>query len=125
MPTTPSLRCARIAVILSLVSITLLLLRNNCIPLHQFSNFVLSLLNHSRSRTILLGVTAYTLLFIVAGAISIDISLSIYLFVLLEVLFMICKDPSLLDSAFILSICLELVLVLLMVYTTCILFFIW
>ena len=40
IPTTSPLRQARIAVILSLVSMTLLLLRNNLIPFHQSSNFV-------------------------------------------------------------------------------------
>ena len=49
--TIPLLRQARIAIILSLVSMTLLLLRNNLISLHQSSNFVQSLSNHSGSST--------------------------------------------------------------------------
>ena len=40
IPATPPLRQARIAVILSSVLLTLLLLRNSLIPLHQSSNFV-------------------------------------------------------------------------------------
>jgi len=55
IPATPPLRQARIVVILSSVSMTLLLLRNNHIPLHQSSNFVQLLSNHSGSGTIFLG----------------------------------------------------------------------
>ena len=99
--------------ILSLVSKTLLLLRNNCISLHQSSNFVQSLSNHPGSEIILLGITACTLLFVIAGAISIDISLSIHSFVLLEVLFMICNDSSLSNNVSILFILYKLILFLL------------
>ena len=49
---TPPLRRAKIAVILLLVSMTLLLLRNNLIPLYQSSNFVLSPSNYLGSGTI-------------------------------------------------------------------------
>ena len=86
-----SLRYARIAVILLSVSRTLLLLRNNHIPLHQSSNFIWSLLNYTGSGTILFGVTACTLSFITASTSVTDISLSGYLFVLLEALFVIFK----------------------------------
>ena len=110
MPTTPPLRHARIAAILSLVSRTLLLLRNNHIPLYQSSNFVQSPLNHPGSRTILFSITVYLLLFIVAGTGATDISLSNCSFILLEVLFIICKDPSLSDNASILSVLYELIL---------------
>ena len=94
--------------ILSLVSMTLLLLRNNCIFLYQSSNFFQSLLNYHGSMTILFSVTACMFLFIVAGASN--ISLSVCLFVLLEALFMIFKNSSLSDSTLILSILHELIL---------------
>jgi len=55
IPATPPLRQARIAVILSSVSRTLLLLRNNRIFLHQSSNFVQSPSNHPGSGTIFFG----------------------------------------------------------------------
>jgi len=69
IPATPPLRCARIAVILSSVSITLLLLRNNLIPLYQSSNFILSLLNHPGSRIMFLGIIACLFVFIVTGTV--------------------------------------------------------
>ena len=53
----PSLRWARIAVILLFVVMTLLFLKNNCIPLYQSSNFVLSLSNYPKFRTMLLSMT--------------------------------------------------------------------
>ena len=109
--------------ILLSVSMTLLLLRNNQIPLHQSSNFVLFLSNHPESGTIFFSMVAYVL-FIVAGTGATDILLSDHSLVSSETLFMICKNPSLSDSASILSICLELVLVLLIVYATCVLFII-
>ena len=52
IPATPPLRRAKIAVILLLVSMTLLLLRNNLIPLYQSSNFILSPSNYLGSGTI-------------------------------------------------------------------------
>ena len=73
----PLLRQARIAVILSSISVILLLLRNNLIFLHQSSNFVWSLSNHSRSGTMLLGIVVCTFLF--AGASIPDISVSVCL----------------------------------------------
>ena len=116
MLTIPSLKHARIAMILSLVSMTLLLLRNNYISLHQSSNFVQSLSNHSGSRTILLGTVTYIFLFISANAT--DISLFDHLFVSSEALFVIFNDPNLSDSASISFVLYELVLSSFIVYTT-------
>ena len=105
--------------ILSLVSMTLLLLRNNHISLHQSSNFVLSPLNHPGSGTIFLDIVACLLFIVGAGAGAVDISVSDCLYSS-KALFMICKDPSLSDNASILSILLELVLVPLCgLYHTC------
>ena len=104
--------------ILSLVSITLLLLRNNHISLHQSLNFVLFSLNHSESGTMFLDITACSLLFIVTSASAADISLFNCLYIPSKALFVICKDPSLSNSVSISSIYLELVLVLLIVYAT-------
>jgi len=61
-------------------------------------------------------------MFVVTGTDATDIALSDCSVVLSEVLFVICKNPSHSDSASMLSIHLELVLVLLVVYTTCVLF---
>ena len=111
IPATSPLRQARIAVILSLVSMILLLLRYNCIPLHQSSNFVWSLSNYPGSRTMLFNMTAYTFSFIAgAGASATDISVSVCLYSF-EISFMICKNSSCSDNASISFILLELVLV--------------
>jgi len=112
-------------VILSLVSMILLLLRNNHILLHQSLNFILFLLNHPGSGTIFLGITACLFVFVVTGTGATDITLSNCSVVLSEVLFVIYKDPNHSNSASILSILLELILVLLVVYTTCVLFIVW
>ena len=56
MPATPPLRHARIAIILSSVSMTLSLLRNSLIPLYQSSNFVWLPSNHPGSGTIFFGI---------------------------------------------------------------------
>ena len=72
-----------------------------------------------------LGVIACSLLFIIASTGTIDISVSDHSYVSSEASFVICKNPSLSDSASILFVCLELVLVLLVVYTTCVSFFVW
>ena len=106
---TPSLRWARIAVILSLVSITLLFLRKSQISLHQSSNFIQSLSNHLGSGIILFSMRAYTFLLIITGAT--DISVSVYLFISSKVLFVIYKDPNHSNSTSISFILLELVLV--------------
>ena len=62
-----------------------------------------------------LGIIACLLLFIVAGTSVTNISLSNHLF-------KIYKNPSLSNSASILSVCLKLVLVFFIVYTICVLF---
>ena len=105
-----SLRQASITVILSPVSITLLLLRYNCIPLYQSLNLVWSLSNHPKSGTILFGMTACTFSFI-AGTGTADISISVCLYSL-EASSVICKDLSHSDNASILFVLLKLVLVL-------------
>ena len=104
---------------------TLLLLRNNCISLHQSLNFVLSSSNYPRSRTMFLDIMACLLLFVIASTSATDIFLSDYLYVSSEALFVICKNSSLSDNASISSVHLELILVLLVVYATCILSFVW
>ena len=106
--------------ILSLVSMTLLLLRNNHILFHQSSNFVLSLSNHSGSGTMLLGIIACLFMFIVIGTSATDIASSDCSVISSKVLFVICKDPSCSDSTSMLSILLKLVLVSLYgLYHTC------
>ena len=107
IPAIPLLRQARIAVILSSVSMTLLLLRNNCIPLHQSSNFIWSLLNHPGSETMLFGMTACTFLFIASTGAG-DMSVCSYL---LEASSVICKNPSHSNNASLSFILLELILV--------------
>jgi len=96
--------------ILLLVSMTLLLLKYNCIPFHQSSNFVWSPLNYSGSGTMLFGITTCTFSF-VASAGAADISVSVYSYSF-EASFVICRDSSCSDNIFILFILLELVLVL-------------
>ena len=105
IPATPPLRWARITVILSLISIILLLLRNNCIPLYQSLNFVWSPLNHPGSGTMLFDITAYIFLF---SGTDISVFVCSYLF---EVSSLICRDPSHSNNTLILSVLLELVLV--------------
>ena len=73
MPAIPPLSQARIAVILLSVIITLLLLRNNHISLYQSLNFIWLLSNHPGSRTILLGITAYSIVLFTTGTSAIDI----------------------------------------------------
>ena len=111
--------------ILSSVSMTLLLLRNNQISLHQSSNFVLSPSKHPGSKIIFSSITAYPFSFVITGAGTIDISLSDHSYISSKASFVIYKDPSLFDNASILSVCLELILVLLVAYATCVLFFVW
>jgi len=108
MSATPPLRYVRIAVILLLVSIILLFLRNNLIPLYQSSNFIWSLSNYLGSRTILLGIIACMFLFTSAGAT--DISLSDHLYIPFEASFVIFKDPNLSDNISILFTLCKLVL---------------
>ena len=112
IPATPLLKRARIAVILSSVSRTLLLLRNNHIPLHQSSNFIQSPSNHPGSSTIFFGIPTCTFLLIpaVAGAGADEISISIHSS-LLEASSVICKDSSHSDNASISFVLLKLILV--------------
>ena len=114
MPAIPPLRQARIAVILSSVSMTLLFLRNNLIPLHQSLNFIQLPSNHPGSGTIFFGIPAYTfsLTPVVVGASADNISMSIHLSSL-KASSVIYKDPSHSDNISILFVLLELVLVLL------------
>ena len=83
MPAISPLRRARIIVILSSVSMTLLLLRNNHIPFHQSLNFVWSLSNYPGSSTIFFSISVYMFLLLIAGASAsasaVDISMSILL----------------------------------------------
>ena len=95
-----------------LVSMILLLLRYNHIPLHQSSNFIWSLLNHPGFRTILFSIIACVLSFTVTGADTSDISVSVCLYSS-ETSFSIHKDLSHSDNTSILFIFLELVLALL------------
>ena len=69
-----SLSWSNTMVILSSVAITLLLLRNNQILFHQSSNFVWSLSNYFRFKTMLFGITAYAILLYTTNIGAIDIS---------------------------------------------------
>ena len=94
--------------ILSSVPLTLLLLRNNLIPLHQSSNFVWLLSNYPGSRTMLFGIPADSFTAGVASG-AVDHSVSICS-LLVKASWLICKDPSCFDNASILFVLLELVL---------------
>ena len=96
--------------ILSLISMTLLLLRNNLIPLHQSSNFVWLPSNYSGSGTMFFSIPACPFLLTVTAG-TIDISSVVVCLYLLEASSVICKDSSHSDNASILFILLELVLV--------------
>ena len=95
--------------ILSSVLLTLLLLRNNLIPLYQSSNFVQLLSNYSGSRTMLLGIPADSFT-TGATAGAVDISVSVCL-LLVEASWLICKDPSHSNNTSISFVLLELILV--------------
>ena len=102
----PPLNQTNTAVILSPVAITLLFLRNRQIPLHQSSDFVLSLSNHPGSGTILLGIIACTVLLCTAGAVDISsnvsgIADSVLLFYILSSV--ILNDSSISSSTSIVS----------------------
>ena len=98
--------------ILSLVSMTLLLLRNNLIPLYQSSNFIRSLSNHSGSSTIFFDIPACMFSLIsIAASVGVD-NISAFIHSL-EAFSVICKDPSHSDNASISFVLLELILVLL------------
>ena len=112
IPATPPLRRAKIAVILSSVPLTLLLLRNSLIPLHQSSNFVRSPSNHPESGTMFFGNPAwmFSLATAAPGAGVPDISVSVGLYSSVEAPSLICRDPNRSDNASISSVLLELVL---------------
>ena len=81
--------------ILLSVSITLLLLKNNQISLHQSLNFVLSPLNHPEPGTILFGMTVYLFCVITnAGATDILSIVSIYIISVKASSSVILNDPS-------------------------------
>ena len=109
---TPPLRQARIAMILSSIPVTLLLLRNSLIPLHQSSNFDRSPSNHPGSGTILFGNPACMFSLATAAAVAgaTDISVSVRSYSSVEVSSLICKDPSHSDNTSILLALLEPVL---------------
>ena len=90
--------------ILLSVPVTLLLLRNNLIPLYQSSNFVWSPSNYPGSGTMFLA-GSFTV-----GASAVNISMSVHLS-LLETSSVILRDPSCSDNASISFVLLELVLV--------------
>ena len=110
-----------IAVILSSVPLTLLLLRNSLIPLHQSSNFVQSPSNHPGSGTMFFGNPAwmFSLATTAPGAGVPDISVSIGSYLSVEASSLICRDPSHSDNASILSVLLELILSSRSLYYTC------
>ena len=107
--------------ILSSVLLTLLLLRNNLIPLYQSSNFDWSLSNHPGSGTIFFGNPAwmFSLTAAATGAGATDISVSVGSYLSIEASLLICKDPSCSDNASILFVLLELVLASHSLYYTC------
>ena len=100
--------------ILSSVYMTLLLLRNNLIPLHQSSNLDWSLSNHPGSSTMFFSnpVCTFPLFATVSGTGTADISSIVVCSYSSEASSVICKDPSHSNNASILFILLELVLVL-------------
>ena len=107
--------------ILLSVPLTLLLLRNNLIPLHQSSNFDWSPLNHPGSSTMFFSNPAWTFLLTAAatGAGATDISVSISLYLSVKASSLICKDPSHSDNVFILFVLLELILASRSLHYTC------
>ena len=124
IPATPYLRQARIAMILSSVSRTLLLLRNNRIPLHQSLNFVQLPSNYPGSGTIFFGnpVWMFSLFATAADAGATDISSVVVCSYSSEASSVICKDPNRSDSASISFVLLELVLVSCSYCYTCFVF---
>ena len=109
MSTTPSLRWARIAVILLSVSVTLLLLKNNLIPLHYSSNFIQSPSNYLRSGIIPFGISACIFSLVTTGAVNIVVSVCLYL---LETSSSeIFKDSNLFDNISISFVLLEPILI--------------
>ena len=101
-----SLSQANISVILLSVAVTLLLLRNNHIPLYQFSNFVQLLSNCSGSRTILFSITACAVSLYTAGIGAVNISSNVGSIVLLlsEVYSLIILNDSNISLSVLISI---------------------
>jgi len=54
--------------------VTLLLLKNNWIPLYQSSNFIWSLLDYPKFGTMLFGIIAYAVLLYTTGIGAVNIS---------------------------------------------------
>ena len=71
---THSLSQTSTVIILSLVAMTLLLLRNNQISFYQSSNFIQSPSNYPRSETMLLGITAYSVVLYTTSTSTVNIS---------------------------------------------------
>ena len=94
--------------ILSLVSVTLLLLRNNLISLHQPLNFVQSPSNHPGSGTISFGISAC--MFSLVATSAVDSVISVHLYSLEASSSEIFKDPNLSDNVSISFILLEPIL---------------
>jgi len=88
----PPLNQAMIAVILLYIPITLLLLENNLISLHQSSNFVPFPLNHSRLGIMLFSMTVCSFCAI-TGTGTTDI-LSMYSVVSSEISSLIFSNPQ-------------------------------
>ena len=93
--------------ILLSVSMTLLLLRNSLIPLHQSLNFILLLSNYPGSGTMFLGILACTFLLFTASAVNIFVSVHSSS---LEASSVILRDSSHSDNVLILFVLLELIL---------------
>ena len=108
IPAIPPLRQARITIILLSVFIILLLFKKSRILFHQSLNFILSLSNYLRSKTMLFGILA-CLLFISAGIP--DITVFVLSFIYSKVSSMICKDSNYFDNTSMSSILLELILI--------------
>ena len=99
---------------------TLLLLRNNLIPLHQSSNFDQSSSNHPGSGTMFFSNSTWMFLLFAAaaGAGATDISSVVVCLYLSEASSVIFKNPSHSNSAFISFVLLELILVPCSLYYT-------
>ena len=90
---------------------TLLLLRNNLIPLHQSSNFDQSSSNHLGSGTMFFSNPTWMFLLFAAAAGATDISSVVVCLYLSEASSVIFKNPSHSNSVFISFVLLELILV--------------
>ena len=101
------------------VAITLLLLRNNQISLHQFSNFVQLLLNHLRSETILLSITACTVSSCTTsiGTVKISSDISFVVLFLSEVQFLVIFNNFNISFSVLISMVFWLYLSILSIYS--------